>query len=271
MTEEFIHLMCEMMSKPPTHSTKDLYEQFKVLCKTEDVTACVLKQMFCENTGSHILDSGGACGRGWQRSQATKDQDWSKMESCVVNIDCYRDGEYDLYIVKNTYQILCQYLEYDHKMDKMFHKYAEGNSDSYYTNMREFVKYIKNFDDIRRIGGYNTYNGENCLDKTLQWEVFEDDDEEYIILQIHNGCDVRGGYSTPHIFRLEYDEFYCNLNDLSCQCESRKGGKHTNAYSDDCGYHWYSNSGVKEWKYITDDYGEHKAVCPECGRDIEFW
>lgn len=119
----------------------------------------------------------------------------------------------------------------------------------------------------------------------------------YIILQIHNGCDVRGGYSTPHIFQFEYDHFYSMINGLGCRCPNFKWGEervqgvqknldgkntkdpvidldHVDCYSDDDGYHWYENSGEnieKGAKFITDEEGKHHIVCKKCGTELEFW
>src|SRR3954453_2997548 len=49
---------------------------------------------------------------------------------------------------------------------------------------------------------YNTYNGEDCLSQTLQFTYFEHEDSAYVLLQIHGGADVRGGYTAPRAFDL---------------------------------------------------------------------
>lgn len=55
----------------------------------------------------------------------------------------------------------------------------------------------------------NTYNGEDLLSQVLQYTLFSGDAGEFVALQIHNGADVRGGYTKPHIFTFghlsEYD------------------------------------------------------------------
>ena len=145
-------------------------------------------------------------------------------------------------------------------MDKIFHRFCEQEvrkKDSYYTNIDDFVEHIKHWNlDYENLGGYNTYNGESCLDKTLQWNIFAIYngiyEGHYMILQTHNGCDVRGGYSAPHIFRFDEDEFWCWLNDLTARCPNHgeeieketvqtdlDGNKipsldHVDCYSDDC-------------------------------------
>ena len=155
--------------------------------------------------------------------------------------------------------------------------------------------------DYQDLKGYNTANGEACLNKTLQWDMFYIDNGKYegayIILQIHNGCDIRGGYSTPHIFKFDEDDFWCDLNDLSARCPNHgkkedvvagvqkdlEGNdtkdpaldlEHVDCYSDNTGNYWYANcgddiDGGAEFK--TDEEGEHHLVCKKCGAEIEFW
>jgi len=54
----------------------------------------------------------------------------------------------------------------------------------------------------------NTYNHECSLDQTLQFITFTVDRQEYCVLQIHGGCDVRGGYTDPVLFEVTGEE-YC--------------------------------------------------------------
>ena len=54
----------------------------------------------------------------------------------------------------------------------------------------------------------NTYNGEDMLSQTIQYTYFcwgqgRGSRGAYVILQIHGGADVRGGYSTPHVFACD--------------------------------------------------------------------
>lgn len=304
----FIRTIADILyNKPATYSTKDIFnkidkEEYEE--KIDKVTQFVLKEMFCENTGSHFLDSGGAYGRGWQRSQAVKDQEWMKAERMNVEVDKYSKGEYYINITKNTYLFLCDHITYDIEMDRIFHKFSEQEGrkrDSYYSNMNDFIEHLKEGEEFikefQNLGGYNTYNGESCLNKTLQWNAFNYDDEDYLILQIHNGCDVRGGYSTPHVFKTDYDYFIINQEDIWAYCPKRDEPlpdpnpdgkiqtdldgnkvkieqiKHIDCSSDDCGYHFYPCGSMcsSDWKYITDEEGNHKAVCPACDSEIQFY
>ena len=52
----------------------------------------------------------------------------------------------------------------------------------------------------------NSYNGEDMLSQVIQYVYFTWDHQAYVALQIHGGADVRGGYSTPHIFSISHDD-----------------------------------------------------------------
>jgi hypothetical protein len=72
---------------------------------------------------------------------------------------------------------------------------------------------------------FNTYNGDSDLSQILQGSWVEIDDEVYLLLQIHGGCDARGGYTnaklftTPeehmiHEYLREYKDSHETLDDL---------------------------------------------------------
>ena len=53
---------------------------------------------------------------------------------------------------------------------------------------------------------FNTCNGDSDLSQVLQGAWLEDaDGDSYLLLQIHGGCDVRGGYTDAKLFKVEYD------------------------------------------------------------------
>lgn len=50
----------------------------------------------------------------------------------------------------------------------------------------------------------NTYNDENDLSQDFQYFQLEDENgDDVMIVMSHNGCDVRGGYSSPFFARFE--------------------------------------------------------------------
>jgi hypothetical protein len=95
----------------------------------------------------------------------------------------------------------------------------------------------------------NTYNYESSIDQVLQFIMFPWSGDAgrfggnhtgipYIILQIHGGADVRGGYTAPHIFALkarehDIDEFVLADGDYYVSVGDEQW------YTDDNGSHWY--------------------------------
>jgi hypothetical protein len=62
---------------------------------------------------------------------------------------------------------------------------------------------------------WNTYNGESFLSQVLQGTELKQDGSgsgEYVLIQIHNGADVRGGYTDAKLFK--YRAFQEFLNPL---------------------------------------------------------
>jgi len=58
--------------------------------------------------------------------------------------------------------------------------------------------------EFERVREVNTYNGESMLSQVLQYtSLYHPDEGYYILLQIHGGCDVRGGYTDAKLFRLD--------------------------------------------------------------------
>ena len=92
----------------------------------------------------------------------------------------------------------------------------------------------------------NTYNGECNLDQTLQYLVLtikevpdvyvENFGLEYdtlVLLQIHNGADVRGGYTPPRIFSETEEAFGYDVADANLGCLNE------HRWHTDDNYHWY--------------------------------
>lgn len=188
--------------------------------KTRDILAEILK----ERTGSHLLDSGGyakydanGCyvgsssgyGRNWERNQC---RDFDKEPYYTTRFYTHGEEWYFEYTI-NLYHFLCEHLEYNEEWDQRFHDYAELKPDDYWHEiLDDFWKLIEEcWDDPastyvdQENPGDNSYNYESNLSQVIQWNNVVVDDEPLCILQIHQGADVRGGYSTPHVFTWNMD------------------------------------------------------------------
>lgn len=182
---------------------------------------CDIIDMLTENTGVSMLDSGGAYGRAWQRNRLISN--WE--ERPVVNITAYQgtnkfDGDYlNIEISYDLYHFLSGVLEVDEdvlKLREEFEKFAfseEEEDNCWSETIENFEKKINQDQSVYETGfSYNTYNDEcDVLSQIIQFYHLEHDGENYIFLQIHGGCDVRGGYTDPVIFKAHYEDLFCSI------------------------------------------------------------
>lgn len=143
-----------------------------------------------ENTGAHICDSGGAYGRTFDKPPVKDYNDgvirWD--EGCSATLST-------AYCLEHLFTI-------DRDLQREFMKFAmheDRCDDSWGENLEEFTE----------MNGWtseghsdNSYNYESDLDQCVQIRAFDNDDEDgydhqTIVIQVHTGCDVRGGYSRP--------------------------------------------------------------------------
>ncbi len=171
--------------------------RFKKMTKT---TEQVIYEMLTESTGTNFLDSGGDNGRFWQRNQLRTLEDFKKDE--LVSIDTKYNE-----ITLNIFPFLNESLEYDQDENEHFDDYLKANG--FYNNMESAVTYFEKalFNGFK--GHHiNTYNDDCILSQTLQIiysdSIFESENQ-IIALSIHNGADVRGGYTDFKIFGADFD------------------------------------------------------------------
>lgn len=246
-----------------------------------DPTKQAIIDMMTESTGCHILDSGGVYGRSWQRNRQIKD--WDTLPE--LDVEAYCD---DWYCTVSTYHFLKAYLEVTEeskRLQKQFEEFSnteEYKKEPWLVCMEEFVRNVLGIEYVRAT---NTYNFDNVLDNDIQFIMTYWDNPSrkieleapIIILQTHNGCDIRGGYPKPRIFTLEEpDQFMLAMTDLDVQCE--KCGMRW--YSDDSGCNWYyggCSSNMKpvdgerdeEFKNYVDE--EEKVRHKGCGGQLSFF
>jgi len=243
----------------------------------------IAHEMLIENTGAHILDSGGLYGRHWERNR--KINDFRKTPS--INVTVWDDGMIDVAI--NVYHFITKVLGRDElceRLEKEFYEFAEYKDGSWFNLMAEFSKKVLRGKYKYRILGYwNTYNFEyNLLSQVLQGITFEVSNElgteHYVILQVHGGCDVRGGYTSPRFFKLtvDEDEFFNAMCSFSASCGC------TTVYANCGDLEVWSNEEDKVemgdnglpmyWKPIPKHENakswEYKLVCEKCGKEVSF-
>ena len=225
--------------------------------KTEDI----VKQMLTENTGRHMLDSGGANGHHWQRNQG---RDFDNEPETTAEFSIYKD-ELDICITHSLYHWMIDRLDYDERIDSAFQKFSTRKSqvDSHWPTVVE--NFIKCFNATSIIGqdpvGENTYNGECLLSQTIQYTQFTIHGcDDYVAIQVHNGADVRGGYTMPRIFSCGEEVFYYTdahlyaPNTLDPKQTIMPFGTNDNSHS------WYTDDGYNFYGDGCEDLKTYKAT-----------
>lgn len=172
--------------------------------------------MLTENTGRHFLDSGGAYGRNWERNQG---RDFEAEPACSYSFNVY-DGKLSVDASISLHHWMLHNLEYDPEMQARLDLYAEEHpNDSAYELTVGFAD-----EEQQRLNdewgsdarGFpntiNTYNEPDSwgLSQVLQFAAVAAEgsyDATHLIVQVHGGCDVRGGYTMPKCFRIRTNEY----------------------------------------------------------------
>ena len=166
-------------------------------------------EMLTENTGKHFLDSGGTDNRAWQRNQKKTIEDFENEEEELYQLDAkYKE-------IHRTVSVF-HYLTNNLEIDEICEEFNEiqDNSDNWdaspweskcslYGVSIEAYEMLDEFHDIEIERTFNTYNGDSDLSQTLQGSNITINGEDYLLIQIHNGADVRGGYTDAKLFKME--------------------------------------------------------------------
>lgn len=157
----------------------------------------VISDMFVENTGRGICDSGDAYGRHWERNQKQHPKDQPEIEFEIWN------GTIQYTI--NTYHYLIKKYDLDEICDG-FNKTNIGcdnwHCEEMYGVSSEAWDHLKECGHIKFLGDtWNTSNYDSSLSQVLQGQDIMIDGHYYTILQLHNGCDIREGYTDARLFK----------------------------------------------------------------------
>ena len=160
--------------------------------------------MLTENTGKHFLDSGGTDGRMWQRNAKKSFEDFENEAEETYEFD-YKYG----HIVRTV--SVFHYLTNNLELDEICDEFNEIQNDSddwdadadVYGVSRNAYDHIDSCFEVEIERTWNTYNGESDLSQILQGSNLKIDGEDYVLIQIHNGADARGGYTDAKLFKCE--------------------------------------------------------------------
>lgn len=229
----------------------------KELTTNQIRTAGMLTAMFTENTGIHGMDSGGAYGRNWQRNQGLGVTEFLAMPPATYSRDYgVALNSWAYCFTRLSYSPLAEVLT---RLMNVWESVDTENRNPWHLgDQREFVE---NLGGVIKGDGWNTYNFDNILSQTLQGFEFELHGLTLVLLQVHGGADVRGGYTRPVIFTpcCEYWLHGCQNSILTCSsgCE---------------GWYSYSNGEIHSHygEYISPRESEEFLAqgCPDCHGDF---
>jgi len=178
--------------------------------------------MLTENTGKHMLDSGGAYGRNWQRNAGASLDDWRARPSATLDIYM---REYQGKLVAE----LMPCVDVFHlltggalELDDICREFNKLSVDDWKSELLgvSFMQqeWLENCGfDWHLDDTFNTYNWASNHSQVFQGqELHLFGEYKYLLLQMHGGCDVRGGYTDAKLFKLaQHAELY---NVLSEDC-----------------------------------------------------
>lgn len=229
-------------------------------------TAKIIKEMMLEPCGKSLFDSGGVYGYAYEKRAGDKldKEPWATVKWYPLD-----DGRLCGDVTKSTYHHLCETLEYDSYLTsrlRNFFKREERCAPYVNTDLWEY--FVKGLRDSQDIFSDNTYNHDSTLNGVFVYTSFTMPDDMYVILATHNGCDVRGGYATPKVFR-QIDEYaLLDFNNIWCTCEG---------HCMDCGE---LNSDFGTSIYVDADewsdedipgkywFKDGKLYCKECRKEV---
>ena len=188
----------------------------------------LIASMMTENTGTHFLDSGGAYGRNWQRNKGLTVDALKEMPSATLEVSIREwQGKPHAELIPTVnifHKLTSGVLELDERCETFNAMPVPDWGDQLYGVSDRGAawlidqKFCWNVDE----GKFNTYNWAANLSQTLCGQFLSHDDGKYVLLQIHGGADVRGGYTDAKLFKLddwaEEHDVYIDDCDFSVEC-----------------------------------------------------
>jgi hypothetical protein len=223
----------------------------------------VASDMLKENTGQHMLDSGGAYGRHWQRNQI---RDFEKEPVVFMHLEGDAEtgeikemwGTYNLYWFIQNFLYLDKDTTY---LNTKFRKFATSEKMKREPWEDCLDQFTKKEGGNREYGEYTYNRGSECiLSQDIIYDVMtfplpDDREEQFICLRIHNGCDARGGFTAPYFFKCDDpDYFVIAQSQVTAYCTgvtealSTEKGDLFDQPEIRCGHCWDSYDGGYSWQ-----------------------
>jgi hypothetical protein len=158
--------------------------------------------MLIENTGKALCDSGDAYGRNWQRNQGKTIEDFEREpEERIVWNGNYLERTVSVfhYLSQLDTDWICEEFNSIPCLD--------WECEDVYGVSETQWNWLTSKCEVKVTHTFNTYNGDSDLSQILQGSWLTINDEQYLLIQIHGGCDARGGYTDAKLFKPQ-EEYY---------------------------------------------------------------
>ena len=208
----------------------------------------VFDEILTESIPKYLGDSGGVYGYIYEKNR--QDGIIKDEQVCDFTYD-NKNKECTLYPIVPIFDFLsynCIDTHWSETIQEMIeNKLSENNIDIYSIwEVQEIMQEMFEETYIGDIKWEYTYNYDNVLSQDIQFLTFNYEGLDYVLLQVHNGCDARTGLTKPRVFELnDIEYFICDINrcNIICNCE------HMSLTYD--GYQTYYNY---NGEYVDDTY-----------------
>ncbi|MDB2578781.1 hypothetical protein N9Y00_07050 [Tateyamaria sp.] len=229
-------------------------------------TETLLHNMFVERTGHSLIDSGDFYGRAYQ-SNAKRDLKGEPQATMII-------GEWGVEISVSTFHHLLACLELDRFCEEFNALPCEEWNSDYFAISADQQTWLEDRGFYAEDNAWNSCNWENNFDQTVHGHKIERDGEEYVLLSMHGGCDVRSGYTDAKLFKIQdwmNDYFMRDDSRFDIPRESaERAGLPVSEVSSEYGYdaEWVS---ATVWGYV----GHATIYDPRVSNDVavpkSFW
>ena len=190
-------------------------------------TETLIHAMLTTNTGTHMLDSGGDYGRNWQRNQGKTLADFQAEPAALLNWYVKRDDDDNIIsaepeVTTSVFHKLTSGIIWQDDLCREFNAMpCDDWRGDYCGTSTDQAEWLDNHGFEQR-RGWNTYNWAANFSQTMQGNDLERDGENYVLIQIHGGADVRGGYTDAKLFRLSdhYEHYAVVIEDCAFSAET---------------------------------------------------
>lgn len=211
----------------------------------------IIDDLLKQEISKFLGDSGGAYGYQYERNRE------NGYLTGLNPVDEYTDeeaGERSLDVTIPVYDFLTYNLVKDETTvgleQQLFNELKLAGIEPY--EIFEVADFLNNdmFTGIHldnKVEYVNTYNYEEYISQTLLYALISNGYDWFVLLEVHNGCDVRSGYTKPQLFRVkDWENFVTGMYDRKTEC--------------DCGLNDYTIYGTDDPTDSTGDYVSKEEI-----------